>query len=217
MISTRATCELRGCIVVALCALVAGCYEPAVRDCTVTCHGVHECAAGQVCGADGFCASPAHAGSCASMRATADAPESDAPESDAVTSDAATRDAATSDAASQADAGGVPDAPGQPDAAQMPDASAPDAGSIGALSITITGRGTVTVDPLGKTCDAQGASGATCTYPVSVGATLELTATPHNKNDIFDGWSGACSGAASPCTLTAQPGTTAVGAAFSKS
>jgi len=46
-------------------ALLAGCYEPEVRDCTVTCSGPDECADGQVCGSDGMCAAPEAAGTCA--------------------------------------------------------------------------------------------------------------------------------------------------------
>jgi len=41
--------------VVAHIGLVAGCYQPALRDCTITCTGDGQCASGQVC-VDGFCA-----------------------------------------------------------------------------------------------------------------------------------------------------------------
>jgi hypothetical protein len=44
---------------------VAGCYAPAVRDCTVSCDGPGDCAGGQVCGTDGMCAAPGVAGHCA--------------------------------------------------------------------------------------------------------------------------------------------------------
>lgn len=46
-------------------AIVAGCYQPELRDCTVTCSGPDECADGQVCGSDGMCAAPDVAGQCA--------------------------------------------------------------------------------------------------------------------------------------------------------
>src|SRR3954465_13952903 len=36
-------------------AILSGCYEPSVRDCTVSCSGTDECAGGQVCGAQGYC------------------------------------------------------------------------------------------------------------------------------------------------------------------
>lgn len=49
-------------VVVRLFALFAvlgsGCYDPAVRDCTVSCAGAGECASDQVCTADHYCAAP---------------------------------------------------------------------------------------------------------------------------------------------------------------
>lgn len=42
----------------------AGCYEPELRDCTLACSTETDCAAGQVCGADKFCATPELAGRC---------------------------------------------------------------------------------------------------------------------------------------------------------
>jgi hypothetical protein len=47
-----------------LCALCTGCYEPEAVDCTVECSAADECADGQVCGADHFCAAPEIAGAC---------------------------------------------------------------------------------------------------------------------------------------------------------
>lgn len=49
--------------------LLGGCYSPQVRDCTVTCTGASECAAGQVCGDDHFCAAPEVAGTCEAIDA----------------------------------------------------------------------------------------------------------------------------------------------------
>lgn len=48
---------------------VAACYSPETRDCTVTCAAATDCAHGQVCGTDGFCAAPAAAGHCTSVDA----------------------------------------------------------------------------------------------------------------------------------------------------
>src|SRR4051812_37357316 len=45
-------------------ALAAGCYDPQEVDCTVSCAAANECAQGQVCGTDGFCAAPGIAGHC---------------------------------------------------------------------------------------------------------------------------------------------------------
>jgi len=44
-----------GVVVVALALVLAGCYEPTLRDCTVTCAAADPCASGQVCGGDGYC------------------------------------------------------------------------------------------------------------------------------------------------------------------
>jgi hypothetical protein len=49
---------------IALIALLSACYEPSARDCTLECEAPDECADGQVCGADGYCAAPAVAGTC---------------------------------------------------------------------------------------------------------------------------------------------------------
>ncbi|HEY5938375.1 MAG TPA: hypothetical protein VIU61_27170 [Kofleriaceae bacterium] len=52
---------------IALGIVVAGCYEPTLSDCTVECGASADCANGQVCGTDGFCAAPGVAGSCATF------------------------------------------------------------------------------------------------------------------------------------------------------
>ena len=41
-----------------------GCYDPSVRDCSVTCRSAKECAGGQTCSADGYCVSPTYRGRC---------------------------------------------------------------------------------------------------------------------------------------------------------
>lgn len=41
-----------------LIAACASCYSPDLRDCTVRCERVHDCASGQQCNAAGFCAAP---------------------------------------------------------------------------------------------------------------------------------------------------------------
>jgi hypothetical protein len=75
---------------VAVVAALAGCYAPAVRDCTVSCAAPSDCASGQVCGDDGLCAAPALAGRCAGapdagplVDAAHDAPPRDAAMPDA--------------------------------------------------------------------------------------------------------------------------------------
>src|SRR2546421_11344635 len=61
-------------IVLAFAVLAAGCYDPAPRDCTVSCQAAGDCVAGQVCGTDGFCAAPEIAGTCKSRGADAGRP-----------------------------------------------------------------------------------------------------------------------------------------------
>lgn len=79
----------------ALLALVvlswAGCYQPEVRDCTVSCAAPGDCASGQVC-ADGWCTAPANAGTCGAPPIDAEPQGSDAP--DGVPPDAEPPDAA---------------------------------------------------------------------------------------------------------------------------
>jgi len=57
---------------------LAGCYAPALRDCTVSCASRDDCAAGQVCGGDGMCAAPEVAGRCAMVATDAGPPPIDA-------------------------------------------------------------------------------------------------------------------------------------------
>jgi hypothetical protein len=47
-----------------IAAALAGCYSPEALDCTISCSAANECTDGQVCGSDGFCASPSAAGHC---------------------------------------------------------------------------------------------------------------------------------------------------------
>jgi Divergent InlB B-repeat domain len=63
------------------------------------------------------------------------------------------------------------------------------------LSVTVQGAGDVTSTPAGISC------GSDCseTYDVVTGVTL--TATP-SGSAVFAGWSGACTGTATTCTLT---------------
>ena len=72
-----------------------------------------------------------------------------------------------------------------------------------------TGSGTVTSSPAGINCGTQ------CAVTVSYGTSVTLTATPATGS-TFTGWSGACTGKSSSCTvsLTAD---TAVTATFTSS
>lgn len=50
--------------VVLASTILAGCYHPSLDNCTVACSSPDDCGGGQVCGADGMCASPDVAGQC---------------------------------------------------------------------------------------------------------------------------------------------------------
>jgi hypothetical protein len=68
---------LRVAAAVATLAL-GGCYEPELRDCTLTCSSAADCADGQVCGEDHLCAAPGLAGRCASLPTDAGSDSRDA-------------------------------------------------------------------------------------------------------------------------------------------
>lgn len=54
----------RVALALAAVAGLAACYQPTLRDCSVSCTSASDCAGDQVCGADGWCAAPAVAGHC---------------------------------------------------------------------------------------------------------------------------------------------------------
>jgi uncharacterized repeat protein (TIGR02543 family) len=65
------------------------------------------------------------------------------------------------------------------------------------LSVSLAGPGSGTVDsaPAGIAC------GATCSASYDAGTVVTLTATP-SATSTFAGWSGACTNASGPCTVT---------------
>jgi hypothetical protein len=66
---------------VAASALLAGCYSPELRDCTVTCESAADCAGAQVCSSDHLCA--AQGMTCSSVAAPHDAARGEDGPSDA--------------------------------------------------------------------------------------------------------------------------------------
>jgi len=75
------------------------------------------------------------------------------------------------------------------------------------LSVTRSGPGTVTSKPSGISC------GTACSASFATGSSVTLTAKPSTKKNVFVGWSGACSGTKSTCTVTMN-GSKAVTASF---
>ncbi|HYD42592.1 MAG TPA: glycosyl hydrolase family 8 [Anaeromyxobacter sp.] len=63
------------------------------------------------------------------------------------------------------------------------------------LSVTRSGTGTVTSTPTGVNC------GSTCSASFASGTVVTLTATAATGSS-FSGWSGACTGTATTCTVT---------------
>jgi Divergent InlB B-repeat domain/IPTL-CTERM motif len=74
------------------------------------------------------------------------------------------------------------------------------------LSVTTQGAGTVTSSPAGINC------GPACSQSYASGTTVILTASP-SPGWIFSGWSGACAGGSTTCSVTLST-TTIVNATF---
>lgn len=68
------------------------------------------------------------------------------------------------------------------------------AGTSFALSVSVSGSGSVASDPTGISC------GSTCSANFAAGTAVTLTATPA-AGQRFTGWGGACNGAQSTCSL----------------
>src|SRR6266404_5253489 len=77
------------------------------------------------------------------------------------------------------------------------------------LQVTVGGAGSVTSNPAGINCTSPG----TCSQSYASGTAVTLSATAASGN-IFVGWSGACSGSATTCTVTMSAPTVKVGASF---
>jgi len=75
-------------------------------------------------------------------------------------------------------------------------APAPPPPSKYTLSVVRSGPGSVKSKPRGISC------GTACSASFATGSSVTLTAKPANKKNVFLGWSGACSGTQSTCTVT---------------
>lgn len=145
-------------------SLASACYSPDLRDCTVSCTAANDCASGQVCGSDRFCASPELAGRCATLP----------------TDDGGTPIPPMHDAGAIVDGESVtpPDAP-------------PDAPATKQLHIKVDGQGGVSVLGVGL-CDSAPPQKGDCRFDVYLAAPLHAEAYPH-LGWRFDKWTdGPC-------------------------
>jgi hypothetical protein len=161
---------------VAALVVLAGCYAPSLRDCTVSCAGPSDCAPGQVCGDDGMCAAPDVAGQCAMETV------------DAGMGQDATPPGTAHDAAPPRDTGPVVDAGPPP--------------MMVKLRVQIDGTGSVVVDGRG-TCSSADPSHGNCMYDIALGIAQRVQATQIDPMQSFLGWSSnPCGGQGPICTFT---------------
>lgn len=80
------------------------------------------------------------------------------------------------------------------------------------LTVTIEGSGKVSIEGVG-TCDSETAAEGNCTFPVTSGVMLQLTAVP-KKDREFISWTATCTGTDMTCALTPVMALTQVGAKF---
>jgi hypothetical protein len=150
---------------------VAGCFSPEVRDCSVTCASGEDCARGQLCGSDHFCASPARLGHCAvpvpvDAIALADARRDSPPAMDAKRHDASI-----------------------------------DAEEDVVLHIHIDGGGEVELVGGGTCGEAMDPSAQDCNLSATLGQVATLQAIPHPEHVFDRWESSACAGQGSTCTF----------------
>lgn len=180
---------LRAALVAAL--LGAGCYSPALRDCSLACESEDECAGNQVCGADHLCAAPEVAGKCRELQMGG--PDGGLP-ADAISGP-------PRDAAMAADAMTPP----PPDAMM---------GAMVQLNVRIDGKGNVDVMGAGM-CASDGPQKGDCTFMVPAG--MQRTARATGKGgEMFTRWTSiVCAAQGATCTFTPFL-TTSISARFEK-
>jgi hypothetical protein len=168
---------------IAAASLVA-CYQPTLRDCTVSCTSAADCAGDQVCGAGGWCATEGVACSV----------EPDATENDAIT-DASGNDASDDDGTMPIDA-----------STDVPI----DAGAV--LRTVISGRGSVAGDYPGVDC--MGPQGdCSFGIPPGTSVMLTAVDGP-GGHAFVDWTTPNCMGMGRTCTVTVTAPITLVGVTF---
>lgn len=171
-------------LVLAGLAASSSCYEPELRDCTLACSTGDDCADGQVCGTDRFCAAPALAGRCF-MRPVRDG---------GVPVDG-DDDVSGVDSAVPSDAGPPIDA-------------APDAASTGTLTVMISGKGFVAVGEHG-TCDSDPPQSGNCLFVVPL--STPITAFAFADDDWrFEEWTSSTCPDEDERSCTFQPATATI-------
>ena len=157
-------------------AVVAGCYSPDLRNCTVSCESSGDCAGAQVCSSDHFCV--AKGVTCTSVL----------PPSDGAPGDAGPIDDAH---VSEPTDGAVPIDARMIDAAPPIDAPPPTV----QLHLHVDGHGALVFAAGNCTMD--------CNYQVLVGVPVTIYAVA-SANQSLDRWTqGPCNGSHAPsCTVT---------------
>jgi hypothetical protein len=175
----------RAALVVAVA--LAGCYQPDVRDCTIACSFATDCADGQKCGSDGWCASPKVAGTCDERRENPDAmpPDAEPP----IEIDASVPDAA------------------EPDA--MPDV-------VVKLTVAVHGRGRVHISPLDEDCIGMNNETVECgPFMLGFESVQHLVPFEEGGGSQWAGWTTSnCAAFENECTLTLVDAATYVAAKF---
>ena len=175
---------LRGGAALAAAAALVACYQPTLRDCTVSCASASDCAGDQVCGASGWCAAP-------DVACTLDP--------DAASGDSASPDGGDVDA-------GEPDAMTPIDAPVMIDAGA-------ALRIVISGRGSVAGDYPGVSCQSPPGD-CTYAIPPGTDVTLTAVDGPGGSSQFSDWTTPNCMGGGRTCVVTITGPVTLVSVEF---
>jgi len=182
----------------ALVPLGSSCYQPETRDCTVACSETSDCADGQGCTRDRFCAAPTIA-TCA--------PSAVSDGGTLPAADGRTLPSPPSDASRPPPP--LPDArattPPPPDATVRPDAGPPNA----QLTVIISGNGSVRTN-VGLEC-----TDSSCTYSIPINTAVTLTAVNHGKN-VFQEWQGVpCMGQGQTCQFTSSASAVTASVLFS--